>query len=377
LQFVLRDKLCLNNYKIMEPNPTNTNSPQPQPAIEQMHQHATNSQVPPVQNQSDAHNPPFQPAIHNNSGTLVMQWLTYALWGWTVFAMSILTTVVLSSVINDSDTASFSSYAIAAVLVLLPIAITVDVFYSKKEPAKKTGGASIVMVIHAVLFALFAVGSLISVVISIVSLFTDSSDNSSKQVWLLSSLIIFLLYTATLLRTINPPKFPFIRRAFIIFMAVTVGIVAIAGIAGPAAKERATRNDRLIESNLGNISDAVEGYASKNNSIPSSLKQLDLNGDAKKLVDDNLVQYLPNSKQASSTLNNYDSSSYNKVTLQTQSTTKIYYYQLCVDYKKEKKDKYSSYSSSNYDDASGYSSYIDTYRHPEGRTCYKLKTNDY
>jgi hypothetical protein len=233
------------------------------------------------------------------------------------------------------------------------------------------------MVIHAVLFALFAVGSLISVVISIVSLFTDSSDNSSKQVWLLSSLIIFLLYTATLLRTINPPKFPFIRRAFIIFMAVTVGIVAIAGIAGPAAKERATRNDRLIESNLGNISDAVEGYASKNNSIPSSLKQLDLNGDAKKLVDDNLVQYLPNSKQASSTLNNYDSSSYNKVTLQTQSTTKIYYYQLCVDYKKEKKDKYSSYSSSNYDDASGYSSYIDTYRHPEGRTCYKLKTNDY
>jgi hypothetical protein len=315
------------------------------------------------------------PSHHTNASTIVLQWLTYAFWGWTVLIMSILTAVVLSTLLGDNETNSFTIYAVAGILVLLPISVVCDVFYSKQEPDKKTGAASIVMVIHAVLFALFGIGALIGAVFSLVSMFTSSSDSTVSQVALYSSIIIFFLYVATFLRTLNPPKFPWIRRAFTIFMVLSVGIVAVFGIVGPAAHERATRTDRLIDENLYQVTDSISSYSRKNNSLPSNLSQLSLHGDAKKLIDDNLVRYEANALPASSNLNNTSTSSYSTYTYNL--SNKTYYYQLCVDYKKEKKDKYSSYRDDYSTDKDGYTSYISTSSHPAGEKCYKVKTTDY
>lgn len=311
---------------------------------------------------------PAPAAEHSSAGLIVLEWLTYAFWGWTVLGMSILTATVISSFINDSDTGCFTPYAIAAVLVLLPISIVTDIYYTKREPLKKTGAAAIVMVIHAVIFALFGIGSLIAAVISVITMFTSTSSSHASQVALLSAIIIFILYAVTFLRTLLPGKFPWLRRAFIMFMVGVVGIIAILGVVGPVAKARATRTDKLIEQNLPSLSTAINSYAAKNRRLPSDLNSLSFTGnnDAKLLVDQNLVTYKQDSAPASST--NYYSTNY---TGQTYNTTPTYYYELCVTYKKASGQQYPDYGTGSGD---GYDSYPTTYYHDAGYTCYKLKT---
>jgi hypothetical protein len=75
--------------------------------------------------------------------------------------MSALTASVFAYFIAHSSDGKFMPFAIAAVLVLLPISIACDYFYSKQEPVKKTGAASIVMILHAVLFALLVLALLL------------------------------------------------------------------------------------------------------------------------------------------------------------------------------------------------------------------------
>lgn len=334
-------------------------------------------------------NPPFtQPsatASHDHpptsAGQIVLQWLTYAFWGWTVLGVSILSTTVLANIISHADTGSFVPYGIASVLVLLPIAIVCDVFYSKHEPAKKAGASSVVMVIHAVLFALFGIGALIGIVISLVTMFTSSGDSSAEQVALFSTMIITLLYGAVFLRTINPARTPWIRRFFPIFMAILVGVITIMGILGPVANARLTRNDRLISDNISDVQRGVTDYSTANNKLPDSLSNLKLSGDAKKLVDDNLVTYKPNSKPPTSQPDSYSSTYYGNSNSPSgtgaSTTTKIYYYQLCVNYKKTDGGSTYDYGSDSQQPNNTYQSYISAYTHPEGNVCYNLKTSDY
>jgi len=311
--------------------------------------------------------PPAAESHHTNPGLIVLEWLTYAFWGWTVLGMSILTATVISSFINDSDTSDFAPYAIAAVLVLLPISIVTDVFYTKREPVKKSGAAAIVMVIHAVIFALFGIGSLIAAVISVITMFTSSSTSHASEVALLSAVIIFILYGVTFLRTLLPAKFPWLRRAFILFMVGVVGLIAILGIVGPVAKARSLRTDKLIEQNLPTISTAISSYATKNHRLPSDLNSLDItNNDAKLLLDQDLVTYKQDSPPV--TADNYYSSNYSS---QTYVSPTAYYYELCVTYKKATNQQYPDYGSLSDD---GYDSYPSTYTHKAGNTCYKLKT---
>jgi hypothetical protein len=315
---------------------------------------------------------PLPTPTSNSPGLIVLQWLTYAFWGWTVLGMSILTATVIFHFISGSTDWGFTPFGIAAVLVLLPLSVACDFFYSKHEPPKKTGVSSIVMVIHAVIFALFGVGSLIAAVFSVVSLFTSSSDTSGSQTALYSALIIFVLYLATLLRTLNPAKIPLIRRLYIIFMVISVGIIALLGLLGPVAHAHQTRNDTLIENNLNPVNDGVNNYAQTNKKLPSDLNNLNLSGDAQKLATNNSVEYLPNSKSPLTTNN----STYNYNTNDTNSSRATYYYQLCVTYKAVKKSSY-SYGQNSDKDADGYATVLDVSSHPSGHTCYKLKTQGY
>lgn len=322
----------------------------------------------PAQSSTPTENIAVPPA--HNPGMIVLQWLTYAFWGWTILAMSFLTASILANFIGDADTGSFTPYAIAAVLVLLPISIVCDFFYSKHEPQKKSGAASIVMVIHAVLFALFGIGALIGIVFSLVTMFTSSSDSANTKVSLFSAMIITVLYGAVFLRTINPPRLHFVRRFYILFMTLVVGVISVLGIVGPVARERSTRNDRLIESGLSSVEIAVSGYARKNGKLPDTLASLDLTGDGKQLVSKGLVQYKPNTLPPSNPPNNYSSRA-------LRNTTPIYYYQLCVTYARESKNKYRS-SYLDKADSDGYQTSLYTYEgHDAGEKCYKLKTDDY
>ncbi len=335
--------------------PANPIYPQPQ------------STVPPVFSATPAAQPPHKESA--DASLIVLQWLTYAFWGWAVLSLSTLTTMVLSSFITKADTGSFTPYAIAAVLVLLPIAFGCDYFYSKKEPEKKTGPENIVMIIHAVIFALCAIGSLILAVFFLVQIFTSSSaDNSGAQVGLYSSLIIAVYYVLTFLRTLNPAKLPWIQRSYKFIMLITIGIIAILGVVGPVAAERSTRNDRLIDDGLPRLTNTINDYAEDNKKLPASLSDVKTTGEAQKLIDDNLVQYKAvDTGQISAT----QATGANR-SLSARGSS-AFRYELCVTYK-EKSRSYDKYNStSRYSDSEGYTEYINSSAHPAGNVCYKLK----
>lgn len=298
---------------------------------------------------------------NQNAGLIVLQWLTYAFWGWALLALSSLTASILANFITKAETGSFTPYAIAAVLVLLPAAFVCEMFYSKKEPVKKSGAALAVMVIHAVIFALFAVGALITSVFMLVSFFVSSGDTDSKLVVLLSALIIFMYYLLTFVRTLNVQKLAGFNKLFRYIMLVTVGVLIVLGIVGPVARERSLRDDRLLQDNLGDLSRSINNYTEDNGRLPNSLADLDIEGDTKQIVDRNLVEYNkvtdpPNTSQSS--LN--------------RRTGTDFYYELCATFKEESRyyDRYSNRSNE-------YDTYISAYYHPKGRHCYKAKTTVY
>jgi hypothetical protein len=324
-----------------------------------------------------------------NAGLVVLQWLTYALWGWTVLGLSALTWVVISSFISDTDSYGFMPYGIAAVLVLLPIAYICDTFYSRREPTRKTGAEMLVMIIHAVLFALFGISSLIAVVFSIVRLITDATDVSYILTSFFSSAIIAGYYGLTFLRTLNPAKFSWIKHFYKHFMLATVGVIIVLGFIGPVAKELTTRNDKLIVAELTNVNTAIQYYAGKNDKLPSNLNDITVSGDTKRLIDNKLVIYKPDTKKAKASANGSvdytgDPNSITdlinpKNTNANLSIATTYYYQLCVDYKKETKGykdmSQQDYYGDNTTDSDGYSDYFSTpSEHPAGETCYKLST---
>lgn len=186
------------------------------------------SPVPPV--------PPTQPpAAHEltNPVTIILQWLTYAFWGWTVLNLSMLTYVVIGQLLNQHTASNFNYYVCAALIILLPCAVVCDYFYSKREPQKKVNAAMVVMVIHAVLFAIIGIGSVLFAAFSFVRIFTSST---SKGIWvaaLISSLVIGIYYALTFIRTLNFAKIPSIAKTYKIVMAVLVIIFLILGFTKP------------------------------------------------------------------------------------------------------------------------------------------------
>jgi hypothetical protein len=318
--------------------------------------------------------PPVTKRLGFDISTLaVLQWLTYALWGLTVIALSVSMVSVLAYYITSSNIGDSILYSIAAMLVLLPISLVSDLIYLKNEPETKSRIASVIMIVHGVLFALFTIGSLVTIAFSIVSLIVGSSGHDTITVTLYSSIAIAFLFLILFLRTVLPKKFSRIRYLFIAIMVIAVGAVCAFGFFGPVADTQLTRNDGLIENNLSTVGEAVNTYAANNNQLPTTLDNLTLTGDAKTLITDNLVTYKKDSAP---------SSLYN-------ASSNVYYYQLCVTYKKANSDLYatptpvfnsgsttssSSSSSPLIESAGGYSDYITTIPHPAGDKCYKLMT---
>ncbi len=312
---------------------------------------------------------------HVSAGLVVLQWLTYAFWGWTVLVLSALTSSLIYSLSGGSDSGAFSMYAAAAAVILLPISFVCDSFYLKRETHRKTGAETIVMVIHAVLFALFAIASLITAAFGIVQAALNRGDGQYKLTLVISALIIFVFYALTFLRTLNPASLPLIAKLYRFIMLALVGLLIILSFAGPVRKQFLRRDDTLIENNITTLSTAISDYASQKKMLPASLGELSLKGGAQQIVDKKLVSY----KSDESAMNMDSATSSNGLTISTLNLGQPqgYKYQLCAKFKYESPN-YRSYGYSDYSkDSEGYSSYISAYSHPAGEVCYKLKAVSY
>jgi hypothetical protein len=303
-----------------------------------------------------------KPQTHQsgNTGLLILQWLTYAFWGWTIFFTSMLASNVLSHYMTQGNDDISSLYVVSGVLLLLPISVLCNWLYTKQEPVKKVGAASLILIIHAVLFALFSIGALTVVIFSLLQLLINSGDTSSIQITLYSGIIVASLYSILFLRTINPEYPRFGQKYFLATMVTFIGTALIFGFVGPVNSALVTRDDRLIDNNLYQIQSEIDSYVMQNKQLPDSLEKLKLSGDTKIIVDRELLTYMPNEKSP---------------IVKEDITT--YYYQLCATYVKANivVDSYSSPSIYNEStkDEDGYSPYQD-FDHPAGEYCYKLSS---
>lgn len=359
---------AITNTPPVNTNPQQNVYPQPQTPT---YTTPTNPVTAPIQNISQvptniALQPVEMPQITENKtvntpGLITLQWLTYAFWGWTAIAVLWIAITVMTYYIVGSDVLVMLPYSIAAILVLLPISIVCDLFYMKKEPVKKTGAASVVMIIHAVIFALCGVGSLVTIVLNLVTIMISGVSNFVLMA-LASAGIMSVIYAVLFIRTIIPSKFFSMRKYAMFFISFISAILIILSITGPIVNISQTKNDKLIEDNISTLSSRISSYASSNDRLPDSLNDINnLSENAKKLVTDKLVTYKKEGIYQSSSRYNYSDST-------------VYKYQLCVNYKKAD-SKSSAYSSSYLSSNDGdYDSYLSTYGHPAGEVCYKLIT---
>lgn len=301
----------------------------------------------------------------NTPGTIVLQWLTYAFWGWSLLAICALVFVVIFSQLTDIDLSGSIAWVLPPVLVLMPISFICDYFYGRREPVKKTGIAIVIMVIHAVIFALFGIGAIVGAVFNGTQLALSSDSKPDEaSAWIISFVISAALYAVTFLRTLNPlPKLK-ITKIYPITMIIIMGVLLVAAFIGPVADSNRTKQDREITSSLSDVSRAINEYTSEKKKLPENLNDVELKGIAKSIADRELVEYKPEGIQAVKVEQNYGDV--------TASPFQNYFrYQLCVTYKE--KDRNDVYSSLQFSQNNEYSEYLSTYGHPAGSVCYKMQ----
>ena len=322
-------------------------------------------------------------ATSSSPGVLVLQWLTYAFWGWTALALIWLTSQSVSFFIDSDADRGYQnesiSYALAAVIVLFIISFVCDWIYAKREPLHKAGAAMVIMIIHAVIFALFAIGSLIAAVFAVVNLLigSDTGGNEGPLTVLITGLIMAVVYGATLLRTLRPFKLKRVTLVYGLFMAVVSVGVTVLAIAGPALHAAQTRDDRLIERGLPQVSESIRSYAQQYNKLPASLSAVesDLTDDAKDLVDRDLVKYIPGEKRAGGLQLLQSDTTEVKPIMAPAPSESVYDYQLCVTYKAKKGSGNSTRPMPAIYREGGNEISPDTYEHPAGYVCYRLVTD--
>ena len=322
----------------------------------------------------------------NTPGSLILQWLTYAFWGWYALAMIWLVGVVIQWLVDREgligNVGDILPYPMAASIILLFMALGADFFYSRIEPAKKYGEASTLMIFHAVIFALFGIGALISAVFAVIYTLLNAGvfggANGSKVI-MITAFIMMVVYILLTLRTVfGATKKVFKLAAWGTLSALLVGIVVV-GIVGPVSGAMATKQDRLIENELPGVVSSIEQFVVAQNKLPADLSEAMNASDAyqtegmKELISQNLVRYTPDTKPASipeRTNAPDDTMSEEGVSSEFYADPAIRYYRLCVTYKQVKKGSYSNYVTSPKEkDLTS----IETDSHGSGEQCYDMK----
>lgn len=358
-----------------------------------------------VDSQPISPTPPVVSKPQNNAITLVLQWLTYASWLWFSGAILWLSGTVIGyfvqGVSSSIDTVEVLAYPIAAVIVLLLVSSVIDLFYARREPEHKEGFATVIMVIHAVIFALCGIGTLIVTVFTLINLLiqggTVNSSGKASLVGLLVSLVGLVVYLALIARTAMVAKVKRLPLVIAIVMAVlSIGFV-IAAFTGPVANAVVAKQDKELEDTLPSVAYAVDDYVRTNAKLPSSLDGLDFSNsyygsgtaeDVKAVVKKALIKYTANTKEPSDNSNYYRTLSSDPTaskSLDLGSAT--YYYRLCVTWHAEKNgggtiepmpaDDVSSTSGASASYATNDPSYVSTYTHKKGEQCYNLSSTAY
>ena len=338
--------------------------------------------------------PSLQPEPKAQSGgVLVLQWLTYAFWFWFAMSLTWLAGVVINFFVAGSASSGewggTLAYPLASVIIMLIIALVTDFFYGRHEPAKKVGGANVIMLLHVVPFVLFAIGALVTIVFAALNMTLNSSPFASTdgplQVMLVALVSVVLLgLAATRAFFGSKPRVRLVTR--VAFVMVALGFI-VAGVAGPAVEAVRTKNDRLIERALPLLASDIREYASMNDRLPDALKDVthssSYDADVVQLaIDSGLVTYKPNTVPADdgSSYTPEDDSYSSGSSYSLSNNVKRFYYQLCTTYSAEKKSRY------NYDNGATYTTKSDAgvaadYRysgvssissHPAGNVCYNL-----
>lgn len=319
---------------------------------------------------------PEVPQAHKTQAdavTLVLQWLTYAFWGWFALAILWLSAVVYAFLVNGSDSndwTSVVSYPIASVLVLLVVAAVVDFFYRRREPAKKEGFATAVMVIHTVIFALCGIGALVAAVFAGINLVLSETPSASDGICvaLFTALTMVPIYALLTARTTLVAKWRRIPMLTTIILSVGAAVFIGIGVFGPVMKSVTTRQDRQVTSALNSIVYAVNSYDQENDKLPESLDGLSFdtydNTDTatiKDLLAKGVITYKSNTKSA--TAPSMESSYGNRT---------VRYYQLCATFTSaQQTSPYTTYSSTSYSES------VNAQYHKKGEQCYNLKTSSY
>lgn len=332
----------------------------------------------------------------NTPMTLVLQWLTYAFWGWFALAILWLSSVTITyfvAGIGNEDWSMMVAYPVAATIVLLLVAGVVDFFYARVEPVRKQGVATAIMVIHAVIFALCGIGAVIGFVFSLVNLSLNSGNATGAkvaQVTLLVSLVTLFVYAVLLARTLLVAKLSRISRIASGVLAAVAILFIILGFSGPVATAVMTRNDRQLEAALVQVPNLVQTYARQNKKLPASLNDLSsqtnsyINSDTKAVIEKGVIRYTANTKPASDdevmsiAPQKSSGASVDDYSRRNSDRNVEHYYTLCVTWDNEKRpsDSVPSYESDTSDDYSRTSS-ISTYRHKKGEQCYDLQAVTY
>lgn len=319
-----------------------------------------NDPIPSSPNQTLPQTAPLQIATISSKRLIMLQWLTYASWGGTALLTCSLFNIVVANLLYDSTSHTFTLYILGATVALLILAIICDTRYQKYEPEEKTGGASVVMVFHGALFAILCIGAVGTVISSIVANIANSEDPRTSELGMYSASAVLILFAILFLRTLYPYRIPYLRTFLINFMSLIVALTGVFAIIGPVADELATRDDRLIENNAYAVTDAIDKYAKKNNRLPATLKDITLDGDAKELVDTQVLRYTPDTLPA--TAPPYSSAGYERYP--------TFFYEICATFTHAKDSDYSRSNAS-------YESYVRTSSHDAGENCYRVRTSPY
>lgn len=344
------------NEQTNEPDTTSSASPDPTPTTVEPVAETKPTEAPEVKKLSP--------------GGLVLQWLTYAFWGWAALLLSWLVFLVLHTAFNRADSSYWSfdglvPYALAGTIVLLIIALITDIFFKRIEPKEKQGASTVIMIIHAVIFAIFAIGWLIAGVFGIVVLLigTGSDDGSGVLAQLSTSAVMVAVYGATLLRTLNPSKIPKVPILYWAFMGVVMLITIALAIVGPVAAQREALKDEPVERELKSLSSEINRYASAENKLPTLEEvKADASQDAQEMIDDGRITYTEKGKLEVRTLPS-DSSD----------TRSVYRYELCGEFLTQKgneneREMYDQYQTDAYDTQPAVE------YHSKGKVCYELQT---
>ena len=294
-----------------------------------------------------------------SAGVYVLQWLTYTFWGWLSAALVWLVWVIAVYLIDSHISSTAIPYAIAAGVIMTPLAFVTDFFYSKHEPLTKRGAAIIITVIHSIGFALIAIGTLIAALFLGVNTLVEVSDvNHATSITTL--LVTCALSSLAFLRALNPFK----NRRFITgyrYAMLGCSLIALAVAAiSPTAQLVATKQDRRIEQNLYQVQNSINEYINEHTKHPASLDDISLSQAGEDLKNDDRISFVAGDVTRNSRQFSGDTYRYR------------FNYQLCAVYDHaNKKDRYES-EYRDYDD--GYESILRTSGHPAGKTCYKLYT---